>query len=125
MHKQLNNHGIIELQNAIEAIVKDCITDQTIEKAQDMCEQDGGCEISARLTTSGRPEIISADDSWFDVIDDQDTIDQTQPVLCRHIDGAQLRNATEDEVGDSIEAGDDGIIQVDIDGVTVDCFVQD
>ena len=72
MHKQLNNHGIIELQNAIEAIVKDCITDQTIEKAQDMCEQDGGCEISARLTTSGRPEIISADDSWFDVIVDQD-----------------------------------------------------
>ena len=53
------------------------------------------------------------------------TIDQTQPVLCRHIDGAQLRNATEDELADSIEAGDEGIIQVDIDGVTVDCFVQD
>ena len=55
----------------------------------------------------------------------QHTIDQTQPVLCRHIDGAQLRNATEDEVGDSIEAGDEGIIQVDIDGEIVDCFVQD
>ena len=124
MHKQLNNHGIIELQNAIEAIVKDCITDQTIEKAQDMCEQDGGCEISARLTTSGRPEIISADDSWFDVIDDQDTIDQTQPVLCRHIDGAQLRNATIVEIMDQVDAGEYGFIQVDIDGEIVDCFVQ-
>ena len=55
----------------------------------------------------------------------KDAIDQTQPVLCRHIDGAQLRNATDDELGDSIEAGDDGIIQVDIDGEIVDCFVQD
>ena len=125
MHKQLNNHGIIELQNAIEAIVKDCITDQTIEKAQDMCEQDGGCEISARLTTSGRPEIISADDSWFDVIHDQDTIDQTQPVLCRHIDGVQLRNATIVEIMDQVDAGEYGFIQADIDGQIVDCFVQD
>ena len=52
-------------------------------------------------------------------------IDQTQPVLCRHYDGEQLRNATEDEHADSIEAGDEGIIQVDIDGEIVDCFVQD
>jgi hypothetical protein len=70
MHKQLNHHGIIELQNALDAIVKEgCLNDQRIESARNMCEQEGGCEISARLTMSGRPEIISADDSWFDVID--------------------------------------------------------
>ena len=97
------------------------------DKAIQDCEDPdhNGCEISARSTKSGHPESIEAEDNWFDVIDDEDTIDQTQPVLCRQFDGAQLRNATEDELGDSIEAGDDGIIQVDIDGEIVDCFVQD
>lgn len=126
-HKVLNRYGLAMLIQEIDSNVKDesGVTDEELDRMIETCEQEGGCEIKARLTTSGRPEIISADDSWFDVIVDQETIDQTQPVLCRHIDGAQLRNATEDELGDSIERGDDYIIQVEINGEIVDCFVQD
>ena len=69
-HKVLNRYGITRLVEEIESVVSDKwgISDEELDRAVEKCEQEGGCEIKARLTTSGRPEIISADDSWFDVI---------------------------------------------------------
>jgi len=69
-HKVLNRYGLAMLIQEIDSNVKDesGVTDEELDRMIETCEQEGGCEIKARLTTSGRPEIISAEDSWFDVI---------------------------------------------------------
>lgn len=69
-HKILNSHGRAMLIQEIVSNVKDesGVTDEQLDRMVETCEQEGGCEIKARLTISGRPEIISAENSWFDVI---------------------------------------------------------
>lgn len=67
-HKILNRYGLAMLIQEIVSNVKDesGVTDEQLDRMVETCEQEGGCEIKARLTKSGRPEIISAEDSWFD-----------------------------------------------------------
>lgn len=52
-----------------------------------------------------------------------DHIDTSCPVLYRYDDGRELRNATDAELQESVAAGPEGVITVEIDGEAVDCYV--
>lgn len=72
-YKVLSKYGLARLLEEIESLVNFNsgewgVTDEELDRMVETCEQEGGCEIKARITLSGRPEIISAEDSWFEVI---------------------------------------------------------
>ena len=72
-YKVLSKYGLTRLLEEIESLVNFNsgewgVTDEELDRMVETCEQEGGCEIKARITFSGRPEIISAEDSWFEVI---------------------------------------------------------
>ena len=68
-NQSINRRGIRMLRTATVCTIKDS-TDLRFHEivGRLTIEDDGNYEISARLTISGRPEIISADNSWFDII---------------------------------------------------------
>lgn len=53
------------------------------------------------------------------------SIDYSLPVLCDLRTGEPIRNATAEEQAESQAAGENGAIEVEIDGETRVCFVQD
>lgn len=66
---------------------------------------------------------LGADGFWY--VEAEQAIDTSKPVLYRHSDGAEIRNATNAELRASIDAADSdgGVGIIEVDGI--DCFVRE
>lgn len=59
--------GVSAAENAIRSAMREdaAMSDDTLAGLLDTLERDGSCELSSWLTASKRPEVVTADDSWF------------------------------------------------------------
>ena len=69
MEKNLSKHGVDQLKFWLEAVCLESVhTTEHIDRAIESVESNGGFEVSPQRTKSKLPEMITAEEDWFDVI---------------------------------------------------------
>ena len=69
MEKNLSKHGVDQLKFWLEAVCLESVhTTEHIDRAIESVESNGGFEVSPQRTKSKFPEMITAEEDWFDVI---------------------------------------------------------